>query len=89
MNTIAGKQNNNREIVYRLVENGKGTAYIREVTGLSRSMVSRYRLELADQGGMRKKDRIKIRPGFWTEWTIAVNRIRRYMGKKPFPLPEE
>lgn len=86
---MARKTNKHREAVYSLLRQGFTGKQISEQIGLSVKMVNRYRLELSDLEPQRPKESMEIRPGFCSEWTEAVNRIRRYLGKTEFPVPEE
>lgn len=83
-----------REIVKDLVKKGLSMQEIAKMTGLSVQTASRYREELEAEEGYvvrrtQKKEKTDIRPDFEKDWTNAVNRIRKYLGKELFPMPQE
>lgn len=86
---VSREPSKHREAVYAMLRQGMTGKQISELTGLSVRMVNRYRLELSDLEPQRQKEHIQMRPGFWTEWTEAVNRIRRHYGMKEFLPPKE
>lgn len=73
--------------VKELAGKGLRTKEIAEITGLSTRTVNNYRV-----GGNRielseSTMKSKMSPFEEIEWTKAVNRIRKYYGKKPFAVP--
>lgn len=73
--------------VKELASKGLKTKEIAEITGLSTRTVNNYRV-----GGNRielseNTMKSKMSPLEEIEWTKAVNRIRKYYGKKPFDIP--
>ena len=85
---MAKKNIENKNRVRKLAANGMESEEIARITGLSVRTVYNYRaganqIELGDKN-MKAKMSLKDQ----IEWTEAVNRIRRYCGKRPLPMPE-
>lgn len=82
-----------RIIAQDLLRQGKPESYIAEVTGLAIQTIRNYKWELAGEElpdkavkELGRKNR-KMREDFPQDWTAAVNRMRRYFGMEPFPMP--
>lgn len=86
---MAGKPSKHRERIYDMLRQGESVKRISELTGLSTSAVHKYRAELNEPQPQRPKEHIDMPMAFWKDWTQAVNRIRRYLGKAEFPMPKE
>lgn len=72
-----------KEQIYTLLQQGKSSAEISEITGASLHTVRDYKAEFLQGKHWQEKGQMHMPPGFWNDWTRAVNRIRRYMGKEP------
>lgn len=74
-----------------MIADGKSDNEIAKLTGVNYRTVVRYRNEMP--GIAREVEKVvcnsNFPPGFQQEWTLAVNRIRKYLGKELFPMPEE
>lgn len=88
---MAAHRSGMENIIRRMIANGKSSKEIKEWTGVSYKTIARYRDEMS--GGSvaveKKIHNANYPPGFRREWTLAVNRIRKYCGKELFPMPEE
>ena len=78
--------------IRRMIRDGKTSKEIMEWTGVCSKTVAKYRKEVQ---GEKDSSRAKVicpanyPPNFKKDWTVAVNRLRRYMGKRAFPMPKE
>lgn len=81
-----GAKNIYGETITELLRQGLTTPEIARRVGVSSCTINRYRVKL----GMtyKEKEPILMPYEFHVEWTRAVNRVRRYMGRRPFPMPE-
>ncbi len=88
---MAAHRSGMENIIRRMIANGKSNKEIKEWTGVSYATIARYKNEMS--GGDTVMEKVKrdidCPPGFRREWTLAVNRIRKYYGKKLFPMPME
>lgn len=66
---------------------GKTVKYISEVTGLSEKTIFNYTCGCLQQTLQQQSIKSKMDYDMQVEWTQAVNRIRKYYGRKPFPMP--
>ncbi len=79
-----------KEKACNMIAAGRSTREICDATGLAGATVCKYRRQMYGLPSATIQDgSYKMRPGFCREWTLAVNRIRRYYGMKPFRMPEE
>lgn len=74
----------------RMIAAGRSTREICDATGLAGTTVCKYRRQMCGEpDAMLADGKHKSIPGFQREWTMAVNRIRRYYGMRPFRMPED
>lgn len=88
---MAAHRSGMENIIRRMIKDGKSSKEIKEWTGVSYATIARYKNEMS--GGDTVMEKVKrdidCPPGFRREWTLAVNRIRKYYGKKLLPMPRE
>ena len=76
--------------IRRMIMDGKTTKEIMEWTGVCRETVAKYRKETQE---IVQREKVicpaNYPPGFREDWTVAVNKLRRYMGKRTFPMQKE
>lgn len=79
----------NREKVIKMAKAGKSTDQIMRATGLKRETVLTYRSGAWSDDKVFRNYNTDTDPEFSKRWTAVVNRIRRYYGKAPLPVPDE
>lgn len=89
---MAASRTGMEKVICRMIEDGKTSKEIMEWTGVCSKTVAKYRKEVQDE---RSSNVVKVicpanyPPDFKRDWTVAVNRLRRYMGKRAFQMPKE
>lgn len=74
--------------VKELAGQGLKPSEIAKITGLSERTVYTYCSEMIKREPKEETRHKVFTVKMQTEWTQAVNRIRKACGKEPFPLPE-
>ena len=88
---MAAKRTGMEKVICRMIEDRKSDAEIARLTGVNYKTVVRYR-KMTQETDYEVEKIIcpaNYPPNFKRDWTVAVNRLRRYMGKRAFPMPKE
>ena len=88
---MAASRTGMEKVICRMIEDGKSNAEIARLNGVNYKTVVRYR-KMTQETGYKVEKVIcsaNYPPHFKRDWTVAVNRLRRYMGKRTFPMPKE
>ena len=84
---MAYKNDKNMILARELREQGKTVKSIAEITGLSEKTIYNYTSGCVRKPIKEENLNTKMDYDMRVRWTNYVNRIRRYYGKKPFPMP--
>lgn len=88
---MAASRTGMEKVICRMIEDGKSNAEIARLNGVNYKTVVRHR-KMTQETGYKAEKTIcpaNYPPHFKRDWTVAVNRLRRYMGKRVFPMPKE